>query len=104
LDSFVVVPVDLNEWSIISVEASYGQTESADDADFAIQIRDTSYAVVSSINYTHPQSQRNYSFSPPEPFIEVVQGQTINVNIQNDGQQPESSAQGYTVTLTLQLL
>jgi hypothetical protein len=90
----------LDGWSIVGVECSYGEVDSADDADFRIEIRNTSYTVVSSINYTHPQSQRNYAFAP-ESSVTVTQGQTINVNLQSGGQQPEASAEGYTVTLTL---
>jgi hypothetical protein len=93
----------LDGWTIVGVECSYGEVESADDAEFTIEIRGTNYAVASSINYTHPQSQRNYAFAPGSS-VTVSQGQTINVNLQSGGLQPEASAEGYTVTLTLTIV
>jgi hypothetical protein len=102
IDSYVVIPFDLDQWSIVGVQASYGETSAADDVIFQIEIRNTNFIVGTTINYTHPQETRNYAFAV-SPAVLVTQGQTINVNIQSGGAEPEGS-RGYTVTLTLEEL
>jgi hypothetical protein len=101
-DSFIVVPADLDSWSIVGVAASYGSQFVDPAIDWTIELRDTDFSVVDNIDYTHPSSTRQYIFSP-NPTIQVFQGYTLNVNLQTGATQP-TSAQGYTVTLTLELL
>jgi hypothetical protein len=102
IDSFVVVPADLDGWSIISVAASYGNAVSSSSADLEIQLRDNNFAVSSQIQYTHPLGTREYLFSP-SPMI-VQDGYTLMVNVQQGGTPPDNEAAGYTVTLTLELI
>ena len=101
-DSFVVVPSDLDSWSIVGVAASYGLQFVDPTIDWAIELRDTSYTKVGNINYTHPGSQRSYIFAPDTP-LQVLEGYTLNVNLQS-GATPPTGAAGYTVTLTLELI
>jgi hypothetical protein len=98
-DSFVVVPADLDLWTITSVYASYGQTPSPQAAQISIQLKDTSFNDVDSIDYTHPSNQRSYGIGGVS--MQVSQGYTLNVGLW--GTAP-SESRGYTVTLTLEIV
>ena len=72
----------------------------------AIDIRDTSYNLVSQTAYTHP-AQRSVNLigtNGDYTIPNVAGGWTIHVNCLQPGGVPEGFANGYTVTLKLQII
>ena len=92
----------MNGWSIIGLQASYGEEipTGEDPNSWRLQIRDSSYGSVATIDYNHTAFLRTVDIAPDSP-VEVLQGQTISLEAVSI---PGNDFEGYTITLTLQNL
>jgi hypothetical protein len=101
-----VIPPDLNEWSIISLTASYGDVSAESPNIFRIRVLDSTGGLADTLEYTHedpntPGLVEKTVVVSPSPFIEVNTQYTIYLE-QKTINDPNFA--GYTITLTLENL
>jgi hypothetical protein len=81
---------------------SYGEEIPSGDIsnEWRLQIRNSSYVSVNTIDYIHTALERTVQIAPGSPIV-VLDGQTISLETLeiNSG-----DFKGYTVTLTLELI
>jgi len=97
-DAFIVIPASLNGYNIVSYVASYGSVTSGDAAQYEIK-RTTSAGSTSTVETINHGGNVKVVASNISPFT-VQTGDTLYLTMRSN---PDGSAKGYTVTLTLEL-
>ena len=101
-DAFIVIPLQYNNWNIVSAHASFGDVWADLDSNFRIEIRDLSNTVTTTIPYVHIANTRAVTPNTGAA-IQVLVNDTINVYCTDPGELPNSTVDtaGYTVTIKL---
>ena len=100
-DAFVVIPDALHGMQLAELRASFGDQWQGDDSEWHIEMRNSTNATVSSYQYIHPGSQREYFENMSGTPIFLQKGYTLNIRFRSGGVWSHDPAKGYTVTLTV---
>ena len=102
-DAYIIVPTEYDQWNIIDLSASYGDSWPSSANDFRIEIRDTTNSVAGWYDYSH-QANVRHEVSPTlnqSGSVTLMAGYTINV-LCAAGAPVGGDAEGYTVTIKIQ--
>jgi hypothetical protein len=99
-DAYITIPDNLNNCTAVAFSASFGDDwPSADDTDWAIEMRNDFNVVVATYQYVHTGGNRVYQENMA-PFV-LFKGYTLNIRYRNGitAWTVDSTSKGYSLTL-----
>jgi hypothetical protein len=96
-DAFITIPSKWEGRQLISVNATYGNSNSQTNATFKLEMRDSTNSVDSSVSWTHTANNRLKSETFGSPLT-LKSGHTLNIGITSN---PDTNAEGYSASFEI---